>query len=94
MIPGPSVLVSLRIEGSLTAEQVTQKVQQQLVAAVADSIGVPSALVQLLSFSNARRRLLALDLILRILAANAEEANILREMVQRADIQVYTCVSL
>ncbi len=78
----------MTLGGTLTAEQVTKQVEKQLVAAVADSVSVPIARVHLLSFASARRRLLALAVTLRILAASAEEATSLQRRVETADLQV------
>jgi hypothetical protein len=80
----------MTIGGSLTAEQVTKQVEQQLVGAVADSIRVPETHVQLLSVANARRRLLALALSFRILALDEGDANSLLMKLEKADIQVWT----
>jgi hypothetical protein len=90
IIPAPAVIVYMTIGGSLTAEQVTKQVEQQLVGAVADSIRVPETHVQLLSVANARRRLLALALSFRILALDEGDANSLLMKLEKADIQVWT----
>jgi hypothetical protein len=91
VIPAPLVLVSMTL-GSLTAEQVTVHVAQQIVAAVADCIGVPRLSVELLLFRNARRRLLALFVTCRIFAVDAEEADSIMKRILDADIQVIVWV--
>ncbi len=91
IIPAPAVIVSLTLDG-LTVEQVTKTVQQQLVAAVADIIGVPRLSVQFLSIKNGRRRLLALVITCRVLAVDAQHVAALQEKIAKADIQVCVCV--
>jgi hypothetical protein len=86
--PAPSVMVTMTFGGSLTAKDFTPAVQDKLIAAVAESIGVPRVLVQIVSFRDARRRLLALSVTFRILAANAADAEALRKKIVTADIQV------
>ncbi len=85
--PAPVVLVAVTIDG-LSADQVTAQVESQLVAAVADSIGVVRLSVKLLSFRNARRRLPALVVTCQILAVDADEAKRLQQKIAGADIQV------
>ncbi len=92
MIAAPAVIVTMTFGGSLSAKDVTPAVQDKLSAAVAESIGVPRALVQIVSVRDARRRLLALAVTFRILAANAADAEALRLKVVTADIQVCVCV--
>ncbi len=81
-------MVTMTFGGSLTAKDFTPAVQDKLIAAVAESIGVPRVLVQIVSFRDARRRLLALSVTFRILAANAADAEALRKKIVTADIQV------
>ena len=92
VIAAPAVIVTMTFGGSLSAKDVTPAVQDKLSAAVAESIGVPRALVQIVSFRDARRRLLALAVTFRILAANAADAEALRQKVVTADIQVCVCM--
>jgi hypothetical protein len=61
-------MVSMSLGGTLTAADVTKQVEQRLVAAVADSIGVPPSLVQIVSVHDGRRRLLAVTVTFRIIA--------------------------
>jgi hypothetical protein len=91
IIPAHAVIVSLTLDG-LTVKQVTTTVQQQLVAAVADSIGVPRLSVQFVSVSNGRRRLLALVVTCRVLAVDAQQVAALQEKIAKADLQVCVCV--
>jgi len=85
------VVVSMTLGGTLTEEQVTKQVEQQLVAAVAYSMGVPDARVRLLSFKNARRRLLALTVTFQIFAGNTQDAQSIKQKIEGADLQVFVC---
>jgi hypothetical protein len=91
--PAPIVLVTVTIDG-LSADQVTAQVESQLVAAVADSIGVARLSVKLLSFRNARRRLPALVVTCQILAVDADEAKWLQQKIAGTDIQVCVYVHM
>jgi hypothetical protein len=85
IVEAPAVVVTMTLGGSLTAEQVTPEVEQQLENAVAESLGISSALIEIQSVKNARRRLLALAVTFRILAANAVDAAVLQKKATTTD---------
>jgi hypothetical protein len=76
----------MKMAGSLSSpEQLTPPRQKQLENAVAYTLGVPPALVDLLSFKDGRRRLMALSLTFQILATNAANAAALQSKASGAD---------
>jgi hypothetical protein len=81
--------VSMTLGGTLTSTAIfTSKViQQQLVQSVADTLAIPSDRVQLVSHRDARRRLLALAVIFRVLASSDSEASSLSEKASSADFE-------
>ncbi len=86
VVEAPAVVVTLTLGGNLAASQVTPAVERQLEAGIAETIGVPAALVKLLSFKNdGRRRLLALSVTFQILATNQENAAKLQAKAASAD---------
>ena len=85
IVEAPAIVVTMTLGGSLTAEQVTPEVEQQLENAVAESLGISPALIQIQSVKNARRRLLALAVTFRILAANATDAAALQKKATTTD---------
>ncbi len=85
MIQGPAVMVSMTLGGSLSVSQVSSAVQKQLESAVANALGVQPVLVQFVSLKDARRRLLALSVTLRVRAANAADAAMLQAKTDSAD---------
>lgn len=68
------VLVTLTLSGSLTKGQITPEVETKLVTGVAGSLGIDSLLVKISTISNARRRLLAISVTLRILTIDSADA--------------------
>ncbi len=85
IVEAPAIVVTMTLGGSLAAEQVTPEVEQQLENAVAESLGISPALIQIQSVKNARRRLLALAVTFRILAANAADAAALQKKATTTD---------
>jgi hypothetical protein len=85
---GPCVLVSMTIQGMFPASQISETVEQQLVAGVASSLEISRELVKLEALKDNLRRLLALSSTFRVLASDITEATKLLEKVQRADMEV------
>jgi hypothetical protein len=85
---GHVVLLSMTISGLASSLQISKTVQQQLVAGVASSLGISSSLVKLDAVKDIGRRLLALSITFRLLAAHAVEATELQQKAQKADMQV------
>jgi hypothetical protein len=77
----------MTLGGTLTTSEVStsQALQQQLVNSVADTMGVAAILVQLVSYRDARRRLLAVSVIFRILVSGTGEAATLQSKAYTAD---------
>ncbi len=83
VIKGPAVSVSMKIVGDL---QMTSERLQQLEDAVAYTLGLPPALVEVLSFKyDGQRRLLAVLVTFRILATNQADAAQLQRKAAAAD---------
>ncbi len=86
IMPAPNVLVELTFGGRLSISEISSSVQQLLETAIASSLGLQPALVQLVSLKNIRRRLLALSVTFRILAKNPADALMLKERIASADL--------
>jgi hypothetical protein len=92
---GPVVLISMTISSMASSSQISKTVEQQLVAGVASSLGISSYLVKLDAVKDIGRRLLALFITFRLLAAHAVEATELQDKAQKVDMQVlHTCLNL
>jgi hypothetical protein len=85
---GVILLISMTISGVPSASQLPKSVEQQIVAAVADSLGLAVGLVSIDSIKDARRRLLTISTTLRVLATDADNAANLQKKAQDADLQV------
>jgi hypothetical protein len=85
---GRIVLITMTLSGFSSASQVTKTVEQQIVAAVADNLGISLGLVTLDSVKDARRRLLAISTTLRVLTTDENAAANLQKKAQEADWQV------
>ncbi len=79
----------MSVQGSITAVDATKNADA-LAAAVADSIDILPALVQFLSAQDTHRRLFKLQITLRIIAMDNEDAVRLQQKITSANIQVQT----
>jgi len=85
--PGPVVEVTIRLEGSISAADMDDAAKDTFKKSFAELINIAPELISLsVSNADARRRLLAVDLKMEILADSSDSAQKIQEDVQKADL--------
>jgi cysteine-rich repeat protein len=86
VVPGPMVVVAFKMEGEVTAADITGEAKEKLITSLAKSLGIPKERIFDVTVRDARRRLLAVEVELGIAAASEEEAELVENTVQSADL--------
>lgn len=86
ILPGPVVIVSFQIYGSVSAADLSDDMKNDFVGALVEMLRLPSRdLVQDITVKDARRRLLAVDLSLGILTNGGDSADDLQNSIKNTD---------
>lgn len=86
VVPGPVVMVTFKIEGSMSAADLTDDMKNAFVDALVEVLSISSReRIQDVSVKDARRRLLALDLSMGILTNGDPAAASLQDNINSAD---------
>lgn len=85
IVESPVLLLSLTFEGNLSQSQMSEDMKEKMESAIASSLGVSPAIVELISFTNTLRRLLAFSVTFRILAVSAEDVVVLQSKAATAN---------
>jgi len=86
ILPGPVVIVSFQIYGSVSAADLSDDMKNDFVGALVEMLRLPSRdLVQDITVKDARRRLLAVDLSLGILTNGDDSADDLQNSIKNTD---------
>jgi hypothetical protein len=88
VIPAPSLLISMTIGGISSFVEITKTMEQKLIAATAESLDISVERVQIEHVKDQSRRLLALSITFRVLAADGRDAVELQLRITKADFQV------
>ena len=84
--PGPIVTVSFRLDGDVSASDLVGAAKDAFLVAFARTIGITAQRIASFDIKDARRRLLAVDMTLGIVAASQSEADQLATDITGADL--------
>jgi hypothetical protein len=91
VLPGPVVLLSFKISGSVSAAGLSDDMKVAFVDALVEMLGLPSRdLVKDIAVKDARRRLLAVDLSLGILTNSDDSADSLQNTAKSTNFGTLT----
>jgi hypothetical protein len=85
VIPGPQVVLSFQIEGDVKAADLTGERREQIVVGIAQVMGVDRMRITSVQISDARRRLLAINLGISIAVESEAAATKLSYKAQQSD---------
>ena len=83
--PVPKVSFLMSMGGDISASQVTDKVQTSIRSSIANSLVVPTSLVVITSIQDARRRLLAVNIQVQVLAPSPAGAEEMTKKISRVE---------
>lgn len=81
------VIVKIKLEGAVTAADLTDSVKNKILAQIAGEIGVPVERMSILSVKDARRRLLSVSLEIAVVANSQVSAEKIEKAIQDVDIE-------
>jgi len=84
--PGHMVQVTMTLSGPISASNINDKVKNDLLKALADKLVIAVDQIEILSIQDARRRLLAVQLTLAIVANSATQGEEIRNSIASTDI--------
>ena len=90
--PASKVSLLISMGGDISASQVTDKVQTSIRSSIATSLVVPTSLVVITSIQDARRRLLAVNIQVQVLAPSPADAEEMTKKISRVEEAVSTAV--
>lgn len=80
------LVVSLQIEGDVSASDIQGDVKDRFISSFANAMGLKKERVYIVTLADARRRLLAVNVELGIAAKSNEDASALKTSVENADL--------